>query len=71
METNLASVADGAFALECPACPHPGRNLPEGWDQAPEETRYVRTPYFPPQNSLNRFPGGCTRISLPLMRTSG
>ena len=41
MESNLASVLDGAFAVECPACPHPGRNLPDGWDLAPQETQYV------------------------------
>lgn len=22
----------GELAVECPACPHPGRNLPEHWD---------------------------------------
>jgi hypothetical protein len=22
----------GELAIECPACPHPGRNLPEDWE---------------------------------------
>jgi len=22
----------GGLAVECPACPHPGRNLPTGWE---------------------------------------
>jgi hypothetical protein len=26
----------GDCAVECPACPHPERNLPEGWEDAPE-----------------------------------
>ena len=26
-------------AVECPACPHPGRNLPAGWENAPESVR--------------------------------
>ncbi|KZP16524.1 hypothetical protein FIBSPDRAFT_957932 [Athelia psychrophila] len=26
----------GECAVECPACPHPGRNLPSGWENAPE-----------------------------------
>jgi hypothetical protein len=39
--TGLASLPDGALALECPACPHPGRNLPQGWDKASEDTKYV------------------------------
>jgi len=41
MKMGLDSVPDGAFALECPACPHPGRNLPKDWDKASEDTRYV------------------------------
>lgn len=30
---------EGELAIECPACPHPGRNLPEGWENAPPEIR--------------------------------
>ena len=30
--TGAVSTAEGELAVECPACPHPGRNLPEGWD---------------------------------------
>ena len=41
MAAGLSSVPGGAFALECPACPHPGRNLPEDWDEAPEDIQYV------------------------------
>ena len=26
--------AEGELAVECPACPHPGRNLPEGLESA-------------------------------------
>ena len=39
--TDLVSVPNGEFALECPACPHPGRNLPQDWDKAPEDKKYV------------------------------
>ena len=28
------ATAQGELAVECPACPHPGRNLPEGWESA-------------------------------------
>lgn len=31
----------GDCAVECPACPHPGKNLPEGWEKAPLAIRYV------------------------------
>lgn len=44
---GLASVPDGAFVVECPACPHPDRNLPKDWDKAPEATRYVGFPQSP------------------------
>jgi uncharacterized C2H2 Zn-finger protein len=37
---GLVSVRDGEFALECPACPHPGRNLPANWQQAPSDKKY-------------------------------
>ncbi|TDL13202.1 hypothetical protein BD410DRAFT_707921, partial [Rickenella mellea] len=30
----------GECAVECPACPHPGRNLPEGWENADKKDRY-------------------------------
>ena len=36
----LESVPPGAFALECPACPHPGRNLPTNWEMAPDHKKY-------------------------------
>lgn len=52
MGTGLDSVPDGAFALECPACPHPGRNLPEDWDKAPEDTRYVSNLVTPPLQTI-------------------
>ncbi|KAJ7858428.1 hypothetical protein B0H13DRAFT_1640476 [Mycena leptocephala] len=31
----------GELAIECPACPRPGINLPEGWEDAAPEQRYV------------------------------
>ncbi|KAG6808040.1 hypothetical protein H0H92_005612 [Tricholoma furcatifolium] len=33
----------GELAVECPACPHPGRNLPEDWEQAPPIIRWLYT----------------------------
>lgn len=29
----------GGLAVLCPACPHPGKNLPEDWAEAPPERR--------------------------------
>jgi hypothetical protein len=30
----------GQCAVECPVCPHPGRNVPLDWHKAPENIRY-------------------------------
>lgn len=29
-----SATSEGELTVECPACPHPGRNLPDGWEQA-------------------------------------
>lgn len=31
----------GECAVLCPACPHPGKNLPDNWDGLPEKEQYV------------------------------
>ncbi|KAF9496955.1 hypothetical protein BDN71DRAFT_1588551 [Pleurotus eryngii] len=31
---GVKATATGECAVECPACPHPGKNLPEGWETA-------------------------------------
>ncbi len=36
----------GSCAVECPACPQPGRNLPENWRECAPELRYVFLQYF-------------------------
>ena len=36
---GVAATEPGDCAVECPACPHPGRNLPEGWEDAPEHIK--------------------------------
>ena len=37
----IDSLGDGALAIECLACPHPGRNLPQGWESTAEDKAYV------------------------------
>lgn len=39
----------GSCAVVCPACPQPGRNLPDGWEAAPKEKGYV---YFVLYNGM-------------------
>ncbi|KAK7029968.1 CxC2 domain-containing protein [Favolaschia claudopus] len=38
---GIANTPEGACALECPACPHPGRNLPPEWKDVPAEQRFL------------------------------
>jgi hypothetical protein len=37
---GVDSTQAGQCAVECPACPHPNRNLPEGWEQASPVQRF-------------------------------
>ncbi|EIW84336.1 hypothetical protein CONPUDRAFT_120104 [Coniophora puteana RWD-64-598 SS2] len=34
VEADIDATPERSCALECPACPHPGKNLPDNWDQA-------------------------------------
>lgn len=38
---GLETTGPGELALQCPACPIPGINLPEGWEDAPLAIRYA------------------------------
>ncbi|KAF7321843.1 CxC2 domain-containing protein [Mycena kentingensis (nom. inval.)] len=40
---GVMGTAPGELALRCPACPRPGVNLPEGWENAPPEDRCLYT----------------------------
>ena len=33
-ESDTSSIEDGCCAVLCPACPHPGKNLPDSWADA-------------------------------------
>ncbi|KAI0737565.1 hypothetical protein C8Q80DRAFT_1276321 [Daedaleopsis nitida] len=35
-------IGPGDLAVKCPACPHPGINLPDDWQQDPEKWKYAR-----------------------------
>ncbi|KIL68676.1 hypothetical protein M378DRAFT_184632 [Amanita muscaria Koide BX008] len=37
------ATAQGELALECPACPHPERNLPDGWQKVSPGLRFLYT----------------------------
>ncbi|KAF7349654.1 CxC2 domain-containing protein [Mycena sanguinolenta] len=38
---RVDSTGPGELALLCPACPHPGKNLPADWQNAPPEKRFL------------------------------
>ena len=38
---GIESTVEGECAVECPACPHPGKNLPPNWKDAAATVRYA------------------------------
>ncbi|KAJ6575718.1 hypothetical protein DFH09DRAFT_1260865 [Mycena vulgaris] len=38
---GVAVTKDGELALLCPACPHPGKNLPQNWKDYPPEKQFL------------------------------
>ncbi|KAJ7896185.1 hypothetical protein B0H13DRAFT_1885266 [Mycena leptocephala] len=38
---GIAGTKAGELAIPCRACPHPGINLPEGWEDAPPEVAWI------------------------------
>jgi hypothetical protein len=34
-------IGPGSLAMFCPTCPQPGINLPEDWEEDPEESVYI------------------------------
>ncbi|KAJ6542094.1 hypothetical protein DFH09DRAFT_929200 [Mycena vulgaris] len=38
---GIADTKPGACALECPACPHPGKNIPDDWKDVPPEKQFL------------------------------
>ncbi|KAJ7271334.1 hypothetical protein B0H12DRAFT_972467, partial [Mycena haematopus] len=42
---GIANTKPGECALLCPACPHPGKNLPANWKDAPDNKRFIHALY--------------------------
>ncbi|KAE9390037.1 hypothetical protein BT96DRAFT_959877 [Gymnopus androsaceus JB14] len=40
-QTGVQGTAQGELAVECPACPHPGWNLPPNWKEYPKELQFL------------------------------
>ncbi|KAF9555789.1 hypothetical protein CPC08DRAFT_779954 [Agrocybe pediades] len=43
--SGVNGTAEGECAVICPACPYPGRNLPEDWKTRPEKEKWLYTLY--------------------------
>ncbi|KAJ6499732.1 hypothetical protein C8R47DRAFT_1175589 [Mycena vitilis] len=43
--SGVDGTKQGELALDCPACPRPGVNMPEGWEKATMEERFLYTFY--------------------------
>ncbi|KAL0566187.1 hypothetical protein V5O48_015827 [Marasmius crinis-equi] len=43
---GIANTKEGDLAILCPSCPQPGVNLPDGWEQAPKEKRFIYALYL-------------------------
>ncbi|KAI0037407.1 hypothetical protein FA95DRAFT_1477477, partial [Auriscalpium vulgare] len=43
-DTGVEGTADGELAVQCPACPLPGINLPENWEAAPSNRAWLYRP---------------------------
>ncbi|KAG1888957.1 uncharacterized protein F5891DRAFT_1216956 [Suillus fuscotomentosus] len=37
---GINATTTGELAVQCPACPHPGKNLPQGWEDQPLSVRW-------------------------------
>lgn len=38
-EGGVAATKPGELCVKCPACPRPGVNLPEDWEQVPDDLK--------------------------------
>ncbi|KAJ8455539.1 hypothetical protein ONZ51_g12418 [Trametes cubensis] len=43
---GVTATTPGSLAVVCPACPQPGKNLPEGWEFSPPERMWLYTLYL-------------------------
>ncbi|KAH7904648.1 hypothetical protein BJ138DRAFT_1018848, partial [Hygrophoropsis aurantiaca] len=44
--SGIEATRQGELAVECPACPHPGKNIPDDWKAAPKHLAYLYALYL-------------------------
>jgi hypothetical protein len=59
---------DGCCAVLCPACPQPGKNLEDGWENASPDKQYALV-IFSHKHSVTSYVGGKLLYSLRAMQT--
>lgn len=57
-------LGDGALAIECPTCPHPGQNLPSGWKTESGDKVFVPFSFSITAHDDNPITDGCIVSSL-------
>lgn len=53
--SGILGTKEGELAILCPACPQPGRNLPQDWENAPPNVKYVSCSHLYIQHSYLHF----------------
>ncbi|KAL0572890.1 hypothetical protein V5O48_009059 [Marasmius crinis-equi] len=43
---GIEATGEGDLAVECPSCPHKGKNLTKGWEDVPPEKRFLYALYI-------------------------
>lgn len=67
---GITGTKEGELGLDCPACPHEGKNLEDDWEDVPPDKKSVLSIH---SNHFTAYPartGGYTPNSSPSMRTS-
>jgi len=36
---GVEAMKNGELARQCPSCPHPNKNLPDGWEDVPDDVK--------------------------------
>lgn len=67
---GVEATQQGQLAVLCPACPHPGKNLPDNWDNEPVAMRYVSLPVHQSSDIANSYIDGFIRFSWQLTQIS-
>jgi hypothetical protein len=62
---GIENTQPGSLTVECPACPHPGRNLPENWRDAGLLMYVMFPPFF-----SSKFLLICNQVSIYFVRFS-